>query len=593
MLFPKSSAHRMLFQLDGLWNFSIKSDSEDDLMVMEEVRAMPVPSAYNDLYTEQALRDYVGDVIYERTFEINKAMLQDRLVLRFGSVTHHARVYVNGKKVVEHKGGFLPFEIDIAQACKIGSNTLRVIVDNRLDFTTLPVGRLQQTNYPGYGEVLENLPNFDFFNYAGIMRPVYLYTTAKTYVDSIDVRGDMHGKVHYKLDIVGNPTDVQIRVRDEEGQIIQTLYETEGTFTIEEPKLWQPLQAYLYDMEILIQSEVGDDQYTQAFGLRSVEVKENKFLINGKPFYFKGFGKHEDSNLRGRGFDMPLNVRDMALLKWVGANSFRTSHYPYSEEMMIFCEREGIVLIDEVPAVGMHTKFTATGLLGGTEGANTWETLETSEHHEQVIRDLIARDKNYCCVVMWSIANEPASEEEGAYAYFKPLYNLAKEQDPQSRPVTIVTYGGATVNNCEVSEMVDVLALNRYNAWYSQSGNIAIGVAVLEEELKAWHAKYPDKPMMFCEYGADTVIGMSALPSTMFTEGYQTEFLEKYHALFDTFDWFIGEHIWNFADFGTAQNTMRVNGNKKGVFTRERQPKMAAYNLRERWLKIPDFGYKG
>lgn len=120
-----------------------------------------------------------------------------------------------------------------------------------------------------------------------------------------------------------------------------------------------------------------------------------------------------------------------------------------------------------------------------------------------------------------------------------------------------------------------------------------IGAAVLEDELRRWHEKYPDKPLMMCEYGADTVAGVHSLPSVMFSEEFQSEFLDAYHKVFDTLPFFIGEHVWNFADFATAQNAMRVQGNKKGIFTRERQPKAAAFLLQRRWKAIPDFGYKG
>ncbi len=128
---------------------------------------------------------------------------------------------------------------------------------------------------------------------------------------------------------------------------------------------------------------------------------------------------------------------------------------------MRLADREGFVVIDEVPAVGLHLNF-GTMLGGGGKLHKTWEELETKEHHAQVICELIARDKNHACVVMWSIANEPASEEEGAHEYFQPLVQLARDLDPQKRPVTIVIHMMATPDEDKVSDLVDVLALNRY-----------------------------------------------------------------------------------------------------------------------------------
>jgi beta-glucuronidase len=284
-------------------------------------------------------------------------------------------------------------------------------------------------------------------------------------------------------------------------------------------------------------------------------------------------------------------VKDLNLLKWIGANSFRTSHYPYSEELMRLADREGFVVIDEVPAVGLHLNFM-TLLSGGGKSHKTWEELGTKGHHEQVIRELIARDKNHPSVVMWSIANESASEEEGAHEYFQPLVQLARDLDPQKRPVTIVTHMMATPDTNEVSDLVDVLALNRYYGWYVHGGQLGTAKAYLRAELEGWNRVQPGKPIMLTEYGADTIAGFHDPTPVMFTEEYQVACLQAIHEVMDELPTCIGEHVWNFADFMTSQSITRVQGNKKGVFTRERKPKMAAHYLRERWLAIPDFGYK-
>ena len=170
------------------------------------------------------------------------------------------------------------------------------------------------------------------------------------------------------------------------------------------------LDAYLYNMKVeLLNDNECVDVYTERFGIRSVEVKDGQFLINDKPFYFKGFGKHEDTYYNGRGLNESANVMDINLMKWIGANSFRTSHYPYSEEMMRLADEQGIVVIDETTGVGIHLNFMV--ILGGAMTHDTWKEIDTHQAHQEVIEDLIARDKNHACVVMWSIANEPASNE--------------------------------------------------------------------------------------------------------------------------------------------------------------------------------------
>src|SRR5699024_9712999 len=146
-------------------------------------------------------------------------------------------------------------------------------------------------------------------------------------------------------------------------------------------------------------------------------------------------------------------------------------------------------------------------MLGDAEKKNTWEEIKTADHHKDVIRNLIARDKNHPSVVLWSIANEPASEEKGAYEYFKPLYDLTKELDPQKRHVTAVTHMMYTQETEQVSGLVDVLAMNRYYGWYSQSGDLEDAKIALQEEFDYYTSEYPDKPIIMTEYGADTVAG--------------------------------------------------------------------------------------
>lgn len=596
MLYPIITETRSVIDLNGIWRF--KLDKGEGLHekwykngLIDSI-SMAVPSSYNDIGVIGDIRNHVGLVWYEREFIVPELFSTERIVLRFGSATHKAKVYINGELVIEHKGGFLPFEAELNEYLQSGKNRLTVAVDNILDETTLPVGFYKEREVEGIGKVIRNQPNFDFFNYAGLHRPVKVYTTPKTFLQDVAVVTDTDGTVQYKVDIVGN-AEVTVSAIDESGLTVASASGEEGSLYISNVKLWEPLNAYLYTLKIeLIKDGKVVDVYEQPFGVRTVEVKDGKFLINNKPFYFKGFGKHEDTAIHGRGFDEAANVMDFNLMKWIGANSFRTAHYPYSEEIMRLADSEGIVVIDETPAVGVHLNFAAT-FFGGREFRNTWEHIGTYDHHCQVIKDLIARDKNHPSVVMWSIANEPASEEEGAREYFEPLVNLAKEVDPQKRPVTIVTHVESSPEKCQIAEIVDILALNRYYGWYIEGGEWEIVKAYLGKELDGWRKRCPGKPIMFTEYGADTIAGLHDVDPVMFTEEFQIEFYRSNHEVFDEYKEFIGEQVWNFADFATSQGIVRVQGNKKGIFTRDRKPKAVAHHLRKRWTEIPDFGYKG
>lgn len=596
MLYPQLNESRSRIDLSGVWNFKLDNGngfSENwQSSPLAHAASIAVPASYNDQKVGIDFRDHYGWVFYQRQVSIPRSLWEQRLVLRFGAVTHFARVYWDGCLLCEHKGGFLPFEVELPEPFQ-GEHLLTVAVDNKIDSSTLPVGSDSGNmlsgmlpQIPGVEVKKQNYPNFDFFNYAGIHRPVILYSTPKHYIRDVSLVPSLEGQngvVEYQVDTEGE-AEVSIAIRDREGNLAATAQGRSGRVIIPNAHLWQPLAAYLYTAEI----RMGEDCYNQSFGIRTVEVKGTQFYINGKPFYFKGFGKHEDSAVHGRGLDEALNVKDLSLLKWIGANSFRTSHYPYAEEMMNLCDREGIVVIDETPAVGVNCNF---GAMGGGEKKDTFQILRTAEHHRDVVRDMICRDKNHPCVVMWSIANESDTTTfpDSSVTYYKPLYDLAHQADPQNRPVTIVGLQNDYTKD-KTLPLMDVICLNRYYGWYLYGGDLEAAKQALALELDYWGQF--EKPVMFTEYGADTVAGLHAVTPVMFSEEYQVEFYEATHQVTDRYGYFIGEQVWNFADFATVQGIMRVDGNKKGIFTRDRRPKMAAHALRKRWTAIPDFGYK-
>lgn len=580
MLYPKMTESRMVFDLNGVWDFCLM-DGE----AKGEIVPMPVPSSYNDIYTGRGFADHVGNLYYRRTFTVSSRMLEKRLFLRFGSVTHKAEVWLNGTCLGKHSGGFLPFSFEITETAIAGENELEVIVNNIVDETTLPAGRMVHQKFPGLPEEIHNLPNFDFYNYSGIMRPVCLYTAPGSYIEDISIYGKMDGSFYWDVKANGEGT-VSVRLLDAAGNEVATGEGFKGTGRIDQVQLWEPGHPVLYSLEVTLTGSDGEkDTYTEVFGFREVSIRDCRIHLNGKPVYLKGFGKHEDSPVHGRGLDMAYNVKDIGLLKWIGANSFRTSHYPYCEEMLQLCDREGILVIDEAPAVGLNAGFTATGLLGGNPNG-TWKLFKTAEHHRQVLRDMVQRDKNHPCVIIWSVANEPASQEDGAKEYFEPLLNLVRELDEQKRPATLVTYEGSNPVSCKVAEICDLLIINRYRGWYDTEGNLRGAAALLKDELEGFHRRCPDKPIMLGEYGADTIAGFHDINARIFSEEYQVDFLRAYGEVFDSLPYITGEHVWNFADFATAENIKRVGGNKKGVFTRDRSPKMAAHFLKERWEGI-------
>jgi beta-glucuronidase len=428
----------------------------------------------------------------------------------------------------------------------------------------------------------------DFYNYAGLARSVWLFSTPSDRITDVTVTTDFKGSVgsvNYQVELEGSG-DVTVKLFDEDGRVVAIGSGASGTLSIENVKLWQPGAAYLYEL-VIENSKAGRlvDQYSLKVGVRTVKVVGNQFLINDEPFYFTGFGMHEDHVVKGKGHDNAFLVNDFELLKWVGANSFRTSHYPYAEEVMDYADRHGIVIIDETAAVGLNQNFAS--MFGGpmlpTFGPET-ANEKTQQALLQAVRELITRDKNHPSVVLWSITNEAETGSQAAVDFFKPAFDLAKAMDP-TRPSTYINVMTEPYDKCMVAPLADVICLNRYWGWYEDHADLDNAKLHLEKELKGWTEKY-DVPIIITEYGADTLAGAHSIHSLPWSEEYQSDFLDANHSVFDKFPGVVGEHVWNFADFQTKPGIFRVLGNKKGAFTRDRQPKAAAHTLRARWTKL-------
>ena len=593
MLKPQASETRELVNLDGLYRFKVDFDraghrEEWFKAPLETPLEMGVPASYNDVFPDKAIRDHVGYVWYQRDVRVPRGWAGERIHLRLDSATHEGMVWVDNVLVAEHTGGYMPFSADITDHVTPGKSfRLTVSVNNELTQATIPPGSITVTED---GRRQQSYLH-DFYNYAGLHRSLWLYSTPALTVDDITVVTGFEGatgSVDYTITTAGGSGSetVAVALRDADGVEVARSEGNQGTLVINDVVLWQPGAAYLYSLT----AEVRDggrllDSYTLPVGVRTVEVNGKEFLINGQPFYFTGFGMHEDHVAIGKGHSDAQMVNDFQLLEWTGANSFRTSHYPYAEEVMEFADRHGIVVIDETAAVGLHLGFGAVfGGIAKKTYVDGGVDANTAANHRQAITELIARDKNHPSVVIWSIANEPNGSEEGAREYFAPLAQLTRELDP-TRPVGYVNVMFDTPDKELLGDLFDVIMLNRYYGWYLHNGDLATAEAVLETELRQWEAKY-GKPMIMTEYGPDTMPGFHSVYEQPWSEEYQAAFLAMYHRVFDRVDAMVGEQVWNFADFQTSNGIMRVDGNKKGVFTRDRRPKPAAYALRQRWTAL-------
>lgn len=599
LLYPRESPSRERKDLSGVWNFRPSPEYDQQLGFREQwylqplqktgdVIPMPVPSSFNDITQDAALRDYLGWVWYDTEFYVPSRWrngTSPRIVLYFGSAHYNTMVWLNGISVVNHSIGHLPFQAEVSSVVKYGFlNRVTVALNNTLTSDTVPQGSVKYYNDtsrypPGFYEVTYN---FDFMNYAGIHRPVYLYTTPATYIEDITIRTDIlsdgtTGIIYYDINYVGadsqDAVTCYVEVSNKDRQLVAQTKGTQGNVTIPNAQLWwpylmNPVAGYMYTITVRLVSSAAVDYYHLPVGIRTVGFTNTSFLINGQPFYFRGFGKHEDYDIRGKGVDMPTIIKDFNLIKWVGANSFRTSHYPYADEIMDRADAEGIVVIEESPACTLKL-FGATLL----------------ENHKRAMAEMIRRDKNRPSVVMWSMGNEPDSSNVKAGPYFGNVSEYTRTLDT-TRPITLVL--DTQYYNDQAAQYLDVLCVNRYDAWYSDTGYLKVIQPQMVTEYTAWHETF-NKPVLTSEYGADSVIGLHTDPPYVFTEDYQVALMVENFKAFDTLrqkGFFYGEMIWNFADFMTPQEYWRPTGCLKGLFTRQRQPKAAAHLMQARYWDL-------
>ena len=419
---------------------------------------------------------------------------------------------------------------------------------------------------------------FDFLNMSGIHRPVRLYATPRTYLADVTaeawIRG-ARGGFDVKLSVEGEFDEVRVTALDHNGRRVASAVASKGSCRLAIPKcrFWSPASPYLYTLRFeVVRGGAVIDEYTLPTGVRTVRVDGLRFLLNGKPVYFKGASRHEDFPVIGRGMNEAVLVKDFSLFKWANANSYRTSHYPHSEEELYLADRMGLLVIDEAPAVGMNDWIHSVFVEGVVD-------RKTREVHRGMIERMYARDKNHPSVVMWSLANEPASGDRGFRGYIKPLFARIRELD-STRPAVFVI--SSYPREETAADLCDILLVNRYHAWYQRTGQLDAIDEDLAKELDDWYAKYR-KPLILSEFGADTIPGYHHQPPLLFSEEYQVEYIKRTLAVLDARPYVIGEHVWVMFDFATKQDLRRVDGNRKGLFTRTRQPKTAVHWLRERW----------
>jgi beta-glucuronidase len=344
--------------------------------------------------------------------------------------------------------------------------------------------------------------------------------------------------------------------------------------TLKAAKFWSPESPNLYTLRVsIILDEQEIDRKDVRFGIRTVKVENGKILLNGRPVFLKGCARHEDFPVLGKAVHGAVLRKDYGLMRELGCNSFRTTHYPYSRSNLDLADEYGFLVILETPAVGFR------------KAIGRFDDPEIIEKVKRVTQETIKRDRNRPSVIMYSLFNEPDSEQEDFRILLQEAKNEANKTDP-TRPVTFVS--DRPLNDLSL-DIVDVLCHNFYFGWYTLYGDLAAAEKRLSETLDEIHKKFPDKPIIVTEFGADAIDGVHKDPPEMWSEEYQAELIKTYWKVFLSKDYVVGGHIWNFADFRVGQSPGRTTLNRKGIFTRTRDPKASVKVVKELFTNTPTY----
>ncbi len=584
---PESNAYRERLPLGGFWE---AAPDLDDRGVAEgwgrgfaPLGPLAVPGSINEQWAERGLRDTLGPFWLQREIVVPAAAQARRARLHFPSADLTARVWWDGVAVGANDAPFLSFDIVLGTLEPGRRHHLVVRLDSRLPDTHPLPGITSMDFHAEKRSGAEVFPpvRYDFFPFTGLHREPVLAFEPLRGLRALQLRpgwSGQRGTLAVRAEVDAGIDALVLRLEQAAGDWLRRIA-VEPDCTVQAlfddlPVLaWCPDAPHRYRLHIEAASGGAVvDAMERRLGFRDVRVEGAQLRLNGAPVTLKGFGLHEDFPVLGKGQCLALTLKDFELMRWCGANSFRTSHYPYAEETLELAESLGLMVISEVASVNLDFRRVTDATL--------------AQHRAQLAR-LVDRDGERACVIAWSLTNEPGYLAESVYAmrapaYFDALFAHARALD-SSRPLTAANVGSRHGLIDPLYAHCDFLSLNRYLGWYEMPAQLDAAVDALRMELDALAAHFPTKPILFTEFGADAVAGMHSTVPQLFTEEYQAEFVARYWALIAAHPQCFGGHVWNLADFRTAQHFRRVVLNHKGVFTRTRDPKAAAWRLRQLW----------
>lgn len=511
--------------------------------------SLAVPGDWNS--QDDRLFYYEGTVWYRRLFDFTPKAAGTRQFIHFGGANYETHVYLNGKKLGVHVGGFTPFQFEVTGQLRATGNSLVVRVNNQRHPDAVPT------------------VNTDWWNYGGITRDVALLETPARYIHdtTIALQRGTRDRVTARVQL-DQPAAAGATARLEIAELkfsAEAAIDAQGVarFDVAVPglALWSPESPRLYDVAV----SAAGDRVTERIGFRTIETRGQDILLNGEPVFLRGICLHEENPLRGGRATTPGEAR--MLLGWareLGCNFVRLAHYPHNEHVARMADEMGILLWEEVPVYWtIH-----------------WENPATFANASTQLRELIARDKNRASVIIWSMANEtPVSAPRTDFLRWlceqtraaDPTRLISAAMEVHADPADIDT----KIVEDPLAEFTDIVSFNQYVGWYTGLPDDCAKVK--------WVINY-NKPVLISEFGADALQGRHGDRLARFTEEYQEDLYRKTLPMLERIPQLRGLTPWILCDFRSPRRPLphiQDGWNRKGLIGENGSRKKAFFVLRE------------
>lgn len=524
-----------------------KDKSELTEYSFDQSPTLVVPRDWNS--QDDKLLYYEGTVWYRRLFDFRKSAPSNRLFVCFGAANYDADVYLNGKKLGKHVGGFTPFEFEITGPVREAGNSLVVRVNNQRRREGVPT------------------LNTDWWNYGGLTRDVMLVETPETFLFNyaIQLKKGAHNVIEGKVRLDGPHKRQAVKVDIPELNVTaEVVPDEEGRARVALPvdhlTLWSPEDPKVYQVTI----SSGADQLADQIGFRSIEARGTEILLNGRPVFLRGVSIHEENPLRGGRAGSEEEAR--MLLTWakeLNCNFVRLAHYPHSEYMARLADQMGIMVWEEIPVY-----WTIL-----------WDNQPTLENARNQLTELIERDKNRASVIIWSVANEtPVSDVRNRF--LENLIDLARSLDATRLVSAAMEIHGVPDDpdtrmvDDPLGEFTDIISFNEYVGWYD-------GLPDKCGRIK-WAIRY-QKPVVISEFGGGALQGYHADKLTRFSEEFQEDLYRQALPMLQRIPQFRGVTPWILCDFRSPRRLLpniQDGWNRKGLIGENGIKKKAFFVLK-------------